>query len=284
VHRVAACPPEIAVVPVVAVEKNTQTQKNTGAAEAFSELVEIVRRLRAPDGCPWDREQTHETLKPFLIEEAYEAIDAIDRNQAEDLREELGDVLLQIMLHSQIGAEQDGFDIADVVSGLSRKLVTRHPHVFGETKVNGSDEVLVNWEKIKKKEKASRGLFDGVPQSLPSLQMAARMGEKAGRVGFDWKNAEGVRFKVEEELREIDEAVASGNAAAIEHELGDLLFSVAQWARHLGHQPEEALRACCRRFSARFASMETAVRNEGRELADLDDESLEAAWQEAKRR
>ena len=272
------------MLPLVAVETSSRTEKQKKAADAFAELAEIVRRLRAPGGCPWDREQTHETLKPFLIEEAYEAIDAIDRNSAADLREELGDVLLQIMLHAQIGDEHEGFDVADVVAGLSRKLVARHPHVFGEISVSGADEVLVNWEKIKKKEKAARGLFDGLPASLPALQMAARMGEKAGRVGFDWHDAAGVRDKVCEELREIDEAIASGDPAAIDHELGDLLFSVAQWARHLGRQPEEALRACCRRFSSRFSSMEAAVRGEGRELTDLDAAGLERAWQEAKRR
>jgi tetrapyrrole methylase family protein / MazG family protein len=272
------------VLPVVAVEKNLPLERRKGAAEAFAELVEIVRRLRAPGGCPWDREQTHATLKPFLIEEAYEAIDAVDRGHAADLREELGDVLLQIMLHAQIGDEEDGFDIADVVSGLCAKLVARHPHVFGDTSVSGAGEVLVNWEKIKKKEKASRGLFDGLPASLPALQMAARMGEKAGRVGFDWHDAAGVRDKIAEELGELDEAVASGEPAAIEHEVGDLLFSVAQWARHLDQQPEEALRACCRRFSSRFSAMEAAIRGSGREIASLDSAELESAWQEAKRR
>jgi MazG family protein len=273
------------VLPVLAVENRAPLpDRAADAAEAFEKLVEIVRRLRAPDGCPWDREQTHATLKPFLIEEAYETLDAVDKNSIEDLREELGDVLLQIMLHAQIGAEQDGFDIVDVVSGLSHKLVSRHPHVFGETTVNGSAEVLVNWEKIKKKEKASRGLFDGLPASLPSLQMAARMGEKAGRVGFDWKDAAGVRQKVEEELGELEEAISSGGASEIEHEIGDLLFAIAQWARHLDCQPEEALRAGCRRFSQRFSLMEAAVRASGHELADLDLLELEAAWQEAKKR
>jgi tetrapyrrole methylase family protein / MazG family protein len=272
------------VLPVVAVETKPHPEKIGDTAAAFEELVEIVRRLRAPGGCPWDREQTHESLKPFLIEEAYEALDAVDRKSPADLREELGDVLLQIMLHAQIGAESGEFDVADVVSGLSRKLVARHPHVFGETSVSGADEVLVNWEKIKKKEKAARGLFDGLPASLPALQLAARMGEKAGRVGFDWTDAAGVREKVAEELRETDDAVATGDRAEIEHELGDLLFAIAQWARHLDQLPEEALRAGCRKFSARFTSMERSVRGTGRELAELDADALERAWQEAKRR
>jgi MazG family protein len=266
------------------VSANGENESGRRVEAAFAELAEIVRRLRAPGGCPWDREQTHDTLKPFLIEEAYELLDAIDRRQDDAQCEELGDVLLQIMLHAQIGAEEGVFDVADVVSGLCRKLVTRHPHVFGEAIVSGSGEVLVNWEKIKKREKADRGLFDGLPSSLPALQKAARMGEKAGRVGFDWPDPAGVRAKVAEELREVDEAVASGDTAAVERELGDLLFATAQWARHLGVQPEEALRRGCGAFAARFARMEASVRRDGRELSDLAPDALEEAWQGAKPR
>ena len=278
------CPHRFSVLPVLAVGASGENEASRRAEAAFAELVEIVRRLRAPGGCPWDREQTHDTLKPFLIEEAYELLDAVDRRRDDELCEELGDVLLQIMLHAQIGAEDGAFDVADVASGLSRKLVTRHPHVFGEVSVSGSGEVLVNWEKIKKREKADRGLFDGLPSSLPALQKAARMGEKAGRVGFDWPDAAGVRAKVAEELREVDDAVAAGDAGAVESEIGDLLFAVAQWARHLGCQPEEALRKGCRVFETRFAKMESSVRKSGRELNELEPDSLEDAWQEAKRR
>jgi len=263
---------------------NSDNAARPSAEAAFAELVEIVRRLRAPGGCPWDREQTHDTLKPFLVEEAYELLEAIDRRRDDELREELGDVLLQIMLHAQIGAEEGAFDVAEVVAGLCRKLVGRHPHVFGETAVSGSGEVLVNWEKIKKGEKEGRGLFDGLPASLPALQKAARMGEKAGRVGFDWPDAAGVRAKIAEELREIDDAVAAGDRGAVERELGDLLFAAAQWARHLGQQPEEALRKGCSRFASRFAAMETLVGGEGRTLNELKPDELEAAWQEVKRR
>jgi tetrapyrrole methylase family protein / MazG family protein len=266
------------------VSANREDAEDPRAEKAFAELTEIVRRLRAPDGCPWDREQTHDTLKPFLIEEAYELLDAIDRRRNDELCEELGDVLLQIMLHAQIGADEGAFDVEAVVSGLSRKLKGRHPHVFGEIAVSGAGEVLVNWEKIKKVEKAGRGLFDGLPRSLPALQKAARMGEKAGRVGFDWSDAAGVRAKVAEELREVDEAVAAGDPAAIERELGDLLFAIAQWSRHLGHLPEEALQKGCVRFASRFEAMEASVRESGRELNELAPDALEAAWQEAKRR
>lgn len=271
------------MLPVVAVSANRESEEPRGAEKAFAELVEIIRRLRAPGGCPWDREQTHETLKPFLIEESYELLDAVDRKSDDEMREELGDVLLQILLHAQIGAERGAFDIAAVVAGLSRKLVHRHPHVFGETAVSGAGEVLVNWEKIKKGEKAGRGLFDGLPRSLPALQKAARMGEKAGRVGFDWPDAAGVRDKVAEELREVDEAIAAGDPGQVEDELGDLLFAVAQWARHLGHLPEEALRKGCGTFATRFAAMEALVRASGRELGALSPDELEGAWREAKR-
>ena len=264
--------------------KDDEKSVEERAAEAFANLTEIIAKLRAPDGCPWDREQTHESLKPFIVEESYEVIDAIDRGKPADLKEELGDLLLQIMLQSEISREEGEFDIADVVTGLSGKMVNRHPHVFGNTPVDGADEVLVNWEKIKKEEKKGSGLFDGLPLHLPGLLKAARMGEKAGRVGFDWPEAVSVRVKVREELEELDEAVASGDRAAMEHELGDLLFSVAQWGRHLGQFPEEAIQACCTRFANRFEGVEELVRDSGREIADCTLQELEDAWQEVKDR
>lgn len=252
-------------------------------ADGFAELVEIIRRLRAPGGCPWDREQTPESLKPYVIEEAYEVVDAIDGGRADELCEELGDLLLQIVLQAQIAAERGRFDIGDVVRGLSAKMVGRHPHVFGDAKVDGAGDVLVNWERIKKREKADRGLFDGLPSHLPGLLKAARMGEKAGRVGFDWPDAAAVREKVAEELGELDEAAAGGEAAAVRHELGDLLFAVAQWGRHLGEAPEEAMRAACRRFAGRFEAMARDLGERGRDLEALDADELEAAWRRAKR-
>jgi len=271
------------VLPRFTVSENTRDTEEK-AARAFARLTGIIERLRSPGGCPWDREQTHESLKPFVVEETYEVVDAIDDGRPEPLREELGDLLLQIMLHSRIAQEEGEYDIADVVDGLSAKLVTRHPHVFGEVEVDGSDEVLVNWEIIKKKEKAGRGLFEGIPSMLPGLLKAARMGEKAGRVGFDWPDTGAVREKVAEELGELDEAVASGSAAEIEHELGDLLFAVAQWGRHLGQFPEEAVRAACARFESRFAVVERLIGERGKKMEDCGIEELEAAWQEAKRR
>ncbi|HUT76595.1 MAG TPA: MazG family protein, partial [Polyangia bacterium] len=187
-----------------------------------------------------------------------------------------------VLLQSEIAGEQGLFTIAEVIRGLARKLVGRHPHVFGEVEVRGAREVLVNWERIKQGEKRERGLFDGLPSALPGLQKAARMGEKAGRVGFDWPDAGAVRAKVAEELAELDEAVAAGDPGPIEHELGDLLFAVAQWARHLGQPPEEALRSGCERFRRRFERMGRDLAASDRRLDDLDPGRLEQAWQEAK--
>lgn len=260
-------------------ERKTDGERVT---RALGELIEIVRRLRAPGGCPWDREQTAATLKPFIVEESYEVIDAIDSGNHGEICEELGDLLLQIALQAQIASEQGAFDIADVARGISAKLIHRHPHVFGDVEVSGSGEVLKNWEQLKQQEKEGRGLFDGLPSRLPALQRAARMGEKAGRVGFDWPNAPAVRDKVAEELGELDAAVGRGDRGAIDHELGDLLFAIAQWARHLGLAPEEALRACCSRFTGRFETMRRLIDQEGRRLSEMSPEQLETAWQRAK--
>jgi MazG family protein len=257
---------------------------NRDAAQAFAELVGIVRRLRAPGGCPWDREQTPETLKSFVVEETYEVIDAIDSGRPDEICEELGDLLLQIALQAQIAAEEGTFDIADVARGISGKLVHRHPHVFGEVEVEGAGEVLVNWERLKQQEKRDRGLFDGLPSQLPALLRAARIGEKAGRVGFDWPDAPAVRQKVAEELAELDAAVARGDPAQIERELGDLLFAIAQWARHLGRLPEEVLRAGCTRFVERFEAMGEAIGSSGRSIDQLSPDELESEWQRAKER
>jgi MazG family protein len=265
-------------------EQSKKSEKSERIAEAFGELCEIVHRLRAPGGCPWDREQTPASLKPYIIEEAYEVLDAIDTGHAEPLCEELGDLLLQVVLQSEIADEAQSFDIADVSMAISRKLVSRHPHVFGDTEAKSAADVLTNWEKIKRGESAgSRGLFDGLPKGLPALQQAARMGEKAGRLGFDWPTVAGVREKVDEELREFEEAVVAGDRDAMTHELGDLLFSISQWARHLGLQPEESLRAGCDRFKQRFSHMQSlaaAQRENGLDGLSIDE--MEVYWQRAK--
>lgn len=260
-----------------------KTIKTTVTKEqAFIKIVEIVRKLRAPGGCPWDRKQTPKTLKQYIVEEAYEVIDAIDKESDAALCEELGDLLLQVLLQSDIAEEAGTFSVAEVMEGLSRKLIRRHPHVFGDKAVKDADEVITNWEKIKQEEKKGRGLFDGLPLHLPALQTAARMGEKAGRVGFDWPDTASVRKKVDEELAETDEAVADEDAAAAAEEIGDLLFSVAQWARHLKIEPEEALRGSCARFKARFSLMEEAALASGAPLDKSEPERLEQLWREAK--
>lgn len=250
--------------------------------EAFNDLVGIVHRLRAPGGCPWDRKQTPNSLKQYIVEEAYEVLDAIDAESPKELCEELGDLLLQVLLQAEIAGEKGLFTISDVVLGISSKLINRHPHVFGDVKAKDADAVIVNWEKIKQAEKKDRGLFDGLPRQLPALQLAGRMGEKAARVGFDWPNASEVRSKVSEELREADEVIERGQPSEIRHEIGDLLFSVAQWARHLGEQPEELLRQTCDRFATRFTKMEQSARISGKKLQDLDMQILEELWQRAK--
>ncbi len=250
--------------------------------EAFVEIVEIVRRLRAPGGCPWDRKQTPETLKQYIIEEAYEVLEAIDEKNPSSLLEELGDLMLQVFLQSEIAEEQGLFSIAEVMKTLSNKLVNRHPHVFGEKKVKDADEVISNWEKIKQSEKNGRGLLAGLPPHLPALQTAARIGEKASRIGFDWPNADSVRKKITEELAEADEADLQGNTTALAEEIGDLLFSVAQWARHHNIEPEEALRNTCSKFKKRFAVMEKTAQEDGTSLEKSNSERLERLWEEAK--
>jgi tetrapyrrole methylase family protein/MazG family protein len=251
---------------------------------AFEELIDIIERLRSENGCPWDRKQTHASLKPYVEEEAYEVIDAIDSGFPEHLCEELGDLLLQIMLHSQIAFENDEFSIASVIRGLSGKMIVRHPHVFADVQADTPEAVLTNWEKIKAKEKPDAGLFDGIPRHLPGLSRASRMGSRAARTGFDWKAVGDVRLKVQEELGELDEAIAGGDAEAVEHEIGDLLFAVAQWGRHLGQNPENALRKACSRFGDRYGQMAETVQSGGRTVADCSLEELEAVWQEVKKR
>lgn len=260
-------------------------QRRDDALAAFAELLDVVDTLRSENGCPWDREQTHASLKPYIEEEAYELIDAIDAGHPAHLCEELGDVMLQVMLHAQIAFEADAFSIAEVMRGLSRKMITRHPHVFAQVTADTSEEVLRNWEQIKstEKDRKGKGLFDGIPRQLPALSRAARMGSRAARTGFDWQTPGGVREKVAEELAELDAAVASGAPEDITHELGDVLFAVSQWARHLKQDPEDALRKSCARFADRYHKMETAVSATGRAVRDCHPDELEAAWQEAKR-
>lgn len=244
-------------------------------------LLDILARLRAPDGCPWDREQTEASMAPHLLEEAYEAVDALQTGDARASCEELGDVLMNVLLIAQIASEAGRYDAEAVAAGIADKLVRRHPHVFGDRAVSGTDEVLANWETIKRTEAGgpAKSVLSGVPEALPGLLRAYRVGEKAARAGFDWPDRRGPREKLDEELRELDAALAAGEAGAIEHELGDVLFSVVNLARHAKVQPEMALRRTIDRFIRRFREVERSL---GDRLASATLEEMEAAWQRAK--
>lgn len=249
--------------------------------QAFVDAVGIMRRLRQPDGCPWDREQTLKTLKAYVIEEAYEVIEAVDSGRPELLREELGDLLLQVLFQAQIMDEDGVFDAADVCQALVDKLVARHPHVFGDVENNGSTgDVLKRWEGFKKK--AGRGLLDGVPSNLPALLMAMRISDKAGNVGFEWPEPAGALEKLHEEVNELQEAFDSGDDRRLEEELGDVLFAAANLARMKKINPEDALRGCLERFRARFKSMELALAAEGKGVSEAPMKRLDELWELAK--
>jgi MazG family protein len=261
-----------------------QPQNQSG--ERFPEVVEVMRRLLAPDGCPWDREQTFASLKPFLIEEAYEVLEALDHDDVPGHRDELGDLLFQIVFHAALRAQRGEFGIDDVCGAIAEKMRRRHPHVFGDVKVSGSEEVLQNWGRLKEAEHREAGrvrrVLDGIPRALPALLRAQRLGEKAATVGFDWPDIQGIRAKVEEELRELDEAIAAGAQQAVEHELGDLLFTLTRLSARLQVAPEDALRAANARFEARFRILEDRAASDGKRLADMSLDELEAYWQQAK--
>lgn len=252
---------------------------------AFEDFQEIVARLRAPDGCPWDREQTHTSLRTNLLEEAYEALQALDDEDMPGMREEFGDLLLQIVLHAQISFEEADFKMTDVVQGISHKIVSRHPHVFGEVEVDGVHGVLQNWEKLKAAERAAKGeakgLLDGVPSALPALNQAQGIQDRAARVGFDWPEIDGVLAKIGEELAELQAASSAEEKA---DELGDLLFAVVNVARWMRIDAESALRGTNGRFRARFSYIEQAARKQGREVSQMSFEEMDLLWEEAKTR
>ncbi len=256
----------------------------------LTRLVALMGRLLGADGCPWDREQSFETLRKYVLEEACEVIDAIDSGDRAAIREELGDLLLQVVFQAELGRREGSFAIDDVISGIVDKLVSRHPHVFGRLEAKDADEVLRNWEKIKAKEKGDRGILAGVPRSMPALTRAQRVGEKVARVGFDWEDARGSRAKVSEEVGELDRAIEEGNAESIEEELGDVLFALVNLARHLKVDAEGALRRTIAKFTERFAHVEDRVREEHGGWGDADGgerhpplEVLDRYWEEAKR-
>ena len=248
-------------------------------------LLGIMRKLRGPDGCPWDREQTLDSLKSNLIEETYEVIDAIESGDRAELRGELGDLLLQVVFQAQICEEAGEFNFDDVVNGIADKLVRRHPHVFGDAQADTSGEVLRNWEKIKKTEKDAetpRSLVEGIPRHLPALAKANLVQKRVARAGFEWDEVSGVVDKLDEELAEVKEAMTQKDAAAIREELGDLMFSVVNLSRYLGHEPEELLNENVAKFMRRFQCLENRLHTEGRELENCSLEDLEAVWNAVK--
>ncbi|HXP91328.1 MAG TPA: nucleoside triphosphate pyrophosphohydrolase [Fibrobacteria bacterium] len=257
----------------------------TGKTYDFDDLRRIMARLRAPDGCPWDREQTHQSIKECLLEETYEFLEAVESGDDLHMREELGDLLLQVVFHAQMGAERNSFDLDAVIQELSEKLVRRHPHVFGDLEVAGSEQVVANWEAIKnteagKEERKSR--LDGIPTTFPALLRAKKLQVRAAKDGFDWPSADPVWEKLDEEIREVREAIDENDADHLEEEVGDLLFVAVNLARKLGVDPEIALQRANAKFDRRFRAMESFAEAEGRKLSILDLGAQDALWDRAK--
>jgi tetrapyrrole methylase family protein/MazG family protein len=251
----------------------------------FDRLIEVMAWRGGEGGCPWDREQTHETLKPYLLEETYEVLEAVDREDDQDLKEELGDVLLQVVFHAQIAREEGRFDAEGVAGAIVSKLIRRHPHVFGDVKVNGAAEVLSNWERLKREERKGPdpSVLDGVPSHLPALLRARRVQEKAARVGFDWSRKEEIEAKIHEEIGEFLDACGGGDREEMENELGDLLFSVVNLARFLRLCPEESLRKTVEKFVKRFRYIERELARRGKEPQSATLAEMDALWEEAKK-
>jgi len=245
----------------------------------FDQLMEIMKKVR--ENCPWDKRQTHKTLMQYLIEEAYEVVESIEQNEDDNLKEELGDLLIQIIFHSIIAEEREKFNINDVITTVSEKLIRRHPHVFDNLSVSGEEEVLHNWEKIKLNE-GKTSVLQGVPKSLPALLKATGIQTKASRVGFDWDNYKDVLKKVNEELKELKEATESNNKDKIEEEIGDLLFSIVNISRFLHVNPEDALRKTINKFIKRFTIIEQEINKQGKKLQDVSLEEMDKIWEKSK--
>lgn len=258
------------------------------AGEKFQQLVEIMARLRGPGGCPWDRAQTFDTIKPYTLEETYEVLDAIDRRDWGELREELGDFLLQAVFYAQMAQEEKRFDIGDALEAINQKLVRRHPHVFGEEAAETPGDVKRIWAQVKaaeqkQKGKEQHGLLDPVPRAMPALVEAQQIASRAAGVGFDWDNAEQVIEKLHEELNELEEARRGASPAELENEIGDLLFVLVNLARFVKVDPEQALRRTNAKFRERFSYIERKLAERGKKPRDASLEEMEALWQEAKR-
>ncbi len=248
----------------------------------FERLVAIMAMLRSEDGCAWDRKQTHHSLLPYLVEETYEVVEAIEKGDPELLCEELGDLVCQIAFHAQLATEKGSFDINDVFNRINDKLIKRHPHVFGEKRDLAPQQVRDQWEKIKVDSGEKESVLSGLPRSMPALLMAYRMGEKAGGVGFDWSGAAEVLEKIDEELAEIRGEIAAGDKDKLADEIGDLLFATSSLARKLQIDPEQALRGALGKFRDRFSRLERAVNGSGRRFEDFSLEELEDIWQQVK--
>ncbi len=273
--------------------RNSKASRKS-AGKLFEALVAVQARLRAPGGCPWDREQTHATLRTYLIEEAYEVLDAIEKGNPEDLAEELGDLLLQVLFHADLARETGSFDISDVITGIHDKMIRRHPHVFGNVKAETAGEVLKNWAQLKAKEKLaaspdtaalqtrSPSALDGVPRNLPALLEAYQITRRAAQVGFDWEHVEGIFEKLQEETAELRAALAVSDGRAVEEEVGDLLFSLVNLARFLKIDPEVALKHSNLKFKQRFQNMEGIASGAGQALSQSSKEELEVLWASAK--
>ena len=268
----------------------TLQQPALAGIDAIAESIAIMARLRGPNGCPWDREQTFDSIKRHTLEETYEVFDAIERRAWPDLKDELGDLLLQVLFYAQMASEAGYFNIADVAANLNAKLIRRHPHIFGDVEAGDSDAVLRNWEQIKRAEKAASApaqssMLDDIPRTMPAMLEAGKLGSRAAKVGFDWPDAEGLFDKLQEEIAELRAELSPhaepSPSAAAEEELGDLLFTAVNLARHLKIDPESALRSCNAKFRRRFAAMESSA-GDADALAALSSEQLEKLWSDAK--
>jgi tetrapyrrole methylase family protein/MazG family protein len=247
---------------------------------SFEVLVDIIAKLRSPQGCPWDRKQTHLSLREHLLEEAYEVLDALDAEDFTELEAELGDLLMQIVMHAQMASEEGKFDVNDVIEGINKKLVRRHPHVFGKTEARTAEEVLVHWEEIKKKERPDEaGILEGVPRTLPALAYSQSIQDRVSRAGFDWPEDTGVLEKLVEEIQEFK---ASSNQEDKENEFGDILFTLVNFARRQGIDPESALRMANVKFYRRFSRLEEIIRKMGKEISKMSLEEMNRVWDEVK--
>ena len=250
--------------------------------KGFAGLVAIMARLRGKDGCPWDRRQTKEDLKPFLIEETYEILEALDRGDDQGLQEELGDLLFHIIFMARIAEEEGTFNINDVIHGVAEKMLRRHPHVFGDSEVSGPHEVEANWARLKAEEKPRGSLMEGLPLHLPALMRAYRLTQRASQVGFDWEHKDQVWQKLKEELKEFQEALCGGEEEALREELGDILFTLVNLARFIGVDPEDALRRVTNKFAARFTYIEQRLQEQGKTPQEVSLAEMDALWEEGK--